>query len=138
MGLAGQFKVPVPEPDPPVLSGDKRVPEAGQAKAEPWETLGPEVGQVILRGRYRVEKFLDRGGMGQVWQVRHLHMDRLEVLKLIDAQFAISAEAMTRFKREAKVMATLDHPNIVRVFDAGVASVSAYILMEFVPGSQPQ
>jgi serine/threonine protein kinase len=91
-------------------------------------------GQEILHGRYRVERFLGKGGMGEVWQVRHLHMGRLQALKLISPRLAIEPRALQRFSREAKVMAALNHPNIVVVHDAGTTADSAYILMEFVPG----
>jgi len=72
--------------------------------------------------------------MGEVWQVRHLGLNRIQVLKLINPSVAIHPVALQRFKRESEVMAALDHPNIVKVFDADFTSTSAYILMEFVQG----
>ena len=111
-----------------------KLPEMGQGKAEPWVSSGLAVGQTILQGRYRVVKFLDRGGMGEVWQVKHVQLDRLDVIKLMKSEIEINPAVRGRFKREAKVMATLDHPNIVRVFDTDVTSVSAYIVMEFIQG----
>src|SRR5262249_47766999 len=87
----------------PVGPDAERLAETGPRDAERWETAGLAVGQTILHGGYRVEKFLDRGGMGEVWQVRHLHMDRLQVLKLIHARFAVDSESIRRFNREAKV-----------------------------------
>ncbi|HEX8203596.1 MAG TPA: serine/threonine-protein kinase, partial [Isosphaeraceae bacterium] len=91
-------------------------------------------GREILNARYRVEKFLDEGAMGEVWQVRHLELNRLQVLKIIQPSVAIHPGALERFRREAEVTAALDHPNIVQVFDAGAASGSAFILMEYIQG----
>lgn len=109
-------------------------PESGPGGVGSWRIAGLCPGQKILHDHYHVERFLGKGGMGEVWQVRHLHMGRLQALKLISPRLAIVPRALERFSREARVMAALNHPNIVVVHDAGTAADSAYILMEFVPG----
>ena len=121
-----------PESSPPIERPTGAGPGSGGAGFV--SIVGPCPGQMILHGRYRVEQFLGKGGMGEVWQVRHLHMDRLQALKLIRPRWAIDPWALGRFNREAQVMAALNHPNIVVVHDAGTTPDSAFILMEFVPG----
>src|SRR5207253_107898 len=60
--------------------------------------------------------------------------NRLQALKLIGPKLALHPVVLGRFRREAEVLATLDHPNIVKVYDADATADSAYILMEFVQG----
>src|SRR4051794_28035367 len=95
---AAQFSGPAAKPPttPPVPSGQDRpaplpqgssftweLPKLPSPSAEILEPGGLTSGQKILNGRYRVENFIDRGGMGEVWQVRHLGLNRIQVLKLI-------------------------------------------------------
>src|SRR4051794_16387934 len=85
------------------------------------ETIGiqgpPQSGQVLF-GRYLAEKLIGEGGMGTVWLVKHLELDTLRALKLIVSGIAFDPHAQARFKREARVMARLSHPNAVVVHDA--------------------
>ena len=93
----------------------------------------PEPGQTLF-GRYRVEKMIGEGGMGSVWLVRHLELDALRALKLIVANNAFNPEAQARFRREARVMARLSHPNAVVVHDARITRGAAFIEMEYIRG----
>ena len=88
----------------------------------------------ILFNRYRVEKKLGEGGMGTVWLVRHLELDALRALKLIVSGIAFDPQARARFKREARVMARLSHPNAVAVHDARIGKDAAFIEMEYIKG----
>jgi formylglycine-generating enzyme required for sulfatase activity len=95
---------------------------------------GPVQPGQTLFGRYRVERPLGEGGMGTVWLVRHLELDTPRAVKLIIPQFAFDPQARARFKREARLMARLAHPNAVTVHAARMAADAAFIEMEYVAG----
>jgi eukaryotic-like serine/threonine-protein kinase len=83
---------------------------------------------------YEIRQELGRGGMGVVYLARHLKLDRLVALKMILTGPATSAAELTRFGLEAEAVASLQHPNIVQVFETGTADGHPYIAMEYVPG----
>jgi serine/threonine protein kinase/formylglycine-generating enzyme required for sulfatase activity len=93
----------------------------------------PRPGEIYL-GRYRAEMQIGKGGMGTVWLVRHLELDALRALKLIVAEGAFDPRLRARFRREARVMARLSHPNAVTVHDASIGRGSAFIEMEYIRG----
>ena len=84
--------------------------------------------------RYRVIEFIGQGGMGQVWKARHLLMNRLVAIKVVSPVLLQSASAVGRFRREVEAAARLDHPNIVRAFDAEQVGGLHFLVMEFVEG----
>ena len=90
-------------------------------------------GQTLF-GRYHVERQLGEGGMGTVWLVRHLELDSLRALKLIIPGIAFNPEARARFRREARLMARLAHPNAVIVHNAQMSADAAFIEMEYIAG----
>jgi eukaryotic-like serine/threonine-protein kinase len=79
---------------------------------------------------------LGAGGAGEVFEVRHLHLPRTLALKVLHADRALTATAMMRFRREARILATLEHPNIVRVVDFDFFQGRPFIVMEFVEGRE--
>lgn len=86
-------------------------------------------------GRYAILDKLGEGGMGTVFLARDPELDRRVALKVLnDAQKQVDV-VRARFVREARLMAKLDHPNIVKVFDAGTAPEGAFIVMELVEGT---
>jgi tetratricopeptide (TPR) repeat protein len=93
--------------------------------------LGPEPGARV--GRYRVERTLGSGGMGVVVQAHDPELDRLVALKLVRADIGDHAYR-DRLVREARAMAQLEHPNVVRVYDAGVAGGEVFVAMELMRG----
>jgi serine/threonine-protein kinase len=93
----------------------------------------PQPGQVLF-DRYLVERKLGEGGMGTVWLVRHLDLDAERALKLIVSGIARDPQARARFKREARILDRLNHPNAVRVYDARMGVDVAFIEMEYVRG----
>ena len=98
---------------------------------------GPLAPGQIIFDKYIVERQLGRGGMGEVWLVRHRDLDIERALKLIVPGFAIDPEIRARFKREARVMAKFSqysHPNAVAVHDARLSDDLAIIEMEYVRG----
>jgi serine/threonine-protein kinase len=76
----------------------------------------PLIGQVIA-GRYQVLEPIGKGGMGAIYEVRHLKLQRSFALKRLSPQLADDTEALARFRREAEVVGRLRHPNVVEVVD---------------------
>ncbi len=85
-------------------------------------------------GRYEILEKVAQGGMGVIYKARHPELDRLFAVKLLTPRIQASAEALARFQREAKTAARLDHPNIVRVYDAGTDGGVPYLVMDYVDG----
>jgi serine/threonine protein kinase len=84
---------------------------------------------------YRVGPQLGRGGMGVVYKAHHLRLDRAAALKVLTPALAGNAEFRERFMRESQMAATLHHPNVVTVYDAGEADGLLYLAMQFVAGT---
>ena len=85
-------------------------------------------------GQYRIVRLLGRGGMGEVYEVEHTTLERRYALKLLPPDFAARPEAVGRFRREAKVMANLEHPHIVRVDEFGQTEGRYWLRMQLVHG----
>ena len=82
-----------------------------------------------------LEKELGRGGMGVVYRGRQVYLDRAVAVKLLLVHGAEGEEFVRRFQREAKILASLAHPNIVACYQAGVtAANNPYLVMEFIDG----
>jgi serine/threonine protein kinase len=77
---------------------------------------------------------LGRGGMGLVYEARDLVLQRRVALKLVRVSDGMLAQARARHLREAQALARIDHPNVVQVFEAGVAGDECYLAMELVDG----
>jgi tRNA A-37 threonylcarbamoyl transferase component Bud32/streptogramin lyase len=93
----------------------------------------PRIGSDFLG--YRIEALLGRGGMSVVYRARHAALDRNAALKLLAPELADDARFRERFLRESKLAASLDHPSIVPVYDAGEVEGQLYIAMRYVEGS---
>ena len=93
-------------------------------------TLGPDA----RLGPYRIESSLGAGGMGEVYLAEDTKLGRKVALKVLSPELAESEERRARFKREAKVLAALDHPNIVQVFSVEEAEGTHFITMQLVRG----
>ena len=72
-------------------------------------------------GQYTVIRPLGRGGMGEVYEVEHTVLRKRYALKMLGAELTVRPDAVERFKREAQVMAGLEHPNVLAVDEFGVA-----------------
>jgi len=90
--------------------------------------------QAALAGRYSLLSELGRGGMGVVYLAREVKLDRLVALKLLPPTMASSADFRERFLREARVAASLTHPNIVPIFAADECGPFAFFAMAYVRG----
>lgn len=84
---------------------------------------------------HRIEAQVGRGGMGVVYRARHCRLDRLVALKVIAPDLLDDAAAQRRFREEAVVAASLEHPNVVPVHDAGEVDGIAYLAMHYVHGT---
>lgn len=85
-------------------------------------------------GPYRVLRELGRGGMGVVYEAQHAALHRVVALKVLPTLLAIAPRRVERFLREAAAVARLDHPGVVRVFDAGEVDGVFYYAMELIEG----
>ncbi len=83
---------------------------------------------------YVIERLLGRGGMGSVYLAKHPRLPRMTALKLLNREMVADTEIRARFEREADLVAQLDHPNIVTVYDRGLEDGQLFISMQFVDG----
>lgn len=96
----------------------ERAPEAGQAFAD----------------RYEILEKLGEGGVGTVFKVRHLHLDKILALKLLQKHHLKDPDSVSRFCLEAKLISKLNHPGIVNVHDFGVHDSCPYMTMDYIEG----
>ncbi len=124
----------------PWLAGE--CPHCGKCY-EPDVTTCPDDGLTLRRGRlprvvdgkYRVDQVLGRGGMGAVYRAHDMRLERDVAIKVVRPELLGDPDARARFRREAQVVARLQHPGIVSVFDYGtLPDGAAYLVMEFVRG----
>jgi serine/threonine-protein kinase len=92
------------------------------------EWLGKTIGNV------RIDKYLARGGMAEVYLGTHLTLDRPVAIKVLHSYIEEEPELLVRFQREAKVVAGLRHPNIVQIYDFDAIDGHPYIVMEYLKG----
>jgi eukaryotic-like serine/threonine-protein kinase len=88
----------------------------------------------VIAGRYELVELIGRGGMSTVWKADDRLLDRTVAIKVLHEQFTQDEEYVERFRREARSVAQLSHPNIVTVIDRGEDEGSQYIVFECVEG----
>jgi eukaryotic-like serine/threonine-protein kinase len=93
----------------------------------------PVVGETIA-GRYDIEELVGHGGMSSVYRARDRLLERHVALKILHDQYTADEEFVERFKREARSVAQLSHPNIVTVIDRGEDKGKQYIVFEYIDG----
>jgi len=105
-------------------------------KEGPTEGSGSPSEDDLVAGKYELVRLIGRGGMGSVWEGRHVTLGTRVACKFIDGEFAAkSPEARTRFKNEARAAASLRSKHVVDVYDYGVMKDGRpYIVMEFLSG----
>jgi serine/threonine-protein kinase len=84
--------------------------------------------------RYVIMDRIGSGSMGRVYKAQHQLMGRTVALKIIAPEIVTNTRVVARFQREMKLVGRLDHPNVVRAFDADQLGQVLYIVMEYVPG----
>src|SRR6478735_5404220 len=85
-------------------------------------------------GSHEITALLGEGGMGQVYRARDLKLKREVAIKILPDEFSRDPERISRFQREAEVLASLNHPNIAAIYDVQEASDSRYLVLELVEG----
>jgi predicted Ser/Thr protein kinase len=98
--------------------------------------LTPAVGQTF--GVYTIESVLGRGGMGTVYLATHARLARKVALKVIAPELAADEEFRARFLRESQLAASLDHPNVIPIYDADEVDGVLYLAMRYVSGPSLQ
>jgi serine/threonine-protein kinase len=88
----------------------------------------------VIAGRYELLELIGRGGMSSVWKADDRLLDRIVAIKVLHEQFTQDEEYVERFRREARSVAQLSHPNIVTVIDRGEEGGRQYIVFECVEG----
>jgi serine/threonine protein kinase len=96
------------------------------------ERVAPGVGEAF--GGYTIESSLGRGGMGAVYLATHARLARKVALKVIAPELAHDEEFRARFLRETQLAASLDHPNVIPIYDAGEVDGVLYLAMRYVAG----
>jgi serine/threonine protein kinase len=84
---------------------------------------------------YRIESLVGRGGMGVVYRATDLSLERPVALKLIAPELSQDERFRSRFLREPRLAASLDHPNVIPIYEAGQHDGQLYLAMRFVEGS---
>jgi serine/threonine protein kinase len=98
--------------------------------------ITPGVGQTF--GGYTIESVLGRGGMGTVFLATHVRLGRRVALKVIAPELAEDEEFRARFLRESQLAASLDHPNVIPIYDADAVDGALYLAMRYVGGPSLQ
>jgi serine/threonine protein kinase len=98
--------------------------------------LSPDIGESFAG--YTIDSLLGRGGMGTVYLATHQRLGRKAALKVIAPALADDDEFRARFLRESELAATLDHPNVIPIYDADEADGVLYLAMRFVTGPSLQ
>src|SRR5262245_52425478 len=98
--------------------------------------ISPGAPRLIGRelANYRIISLLGKGGMGEVYLAEDTRLHRKVALKLLAPQFTNDADRVRRFEREARAVSTLNHPNIVTIFDIGQAGGLWFMATEFIEG----
>ena len=88
----------------------------------------------VFQERYRIDRLIDRGAMGRVYEAVQLAVQRRVAIKLLDPELLRTRRAVARFQQEARAIAALKHPNTVRLFDFGDVDGQLFLVMEFLEG----
>ncbi|HKN66899.1 MAG TPA: serine/threonine-protein kinase, partial [Gemmatimonadaceae bacterium] len=94
----------------------------------------PLIGQMVAE-RYQILSLIGEGGMGRVYLAEHVRMGRKSAVKVINPALATTADAISRFNREAANACKINHPNVAQVYDFGeMADGTLYLAMEYIDG----
>src|SRR5215470_10862338 len=89
----------------------------------------------VLGERYQIQDPIGRGGMATIYRGRDMRTDRVIAIKLLREVYSTDPKFVTRFQREAKAASSLQHPNIVQVYDYGQSEGNYFIVMEYIEGT---
>ena len=93
-----------------------------------------ESNPVVTVSGYEIRRILGRGSMGVVYKARQVKLNRTVALKMVLAGGHASSDERARFQKEAEALASLQHPNIIQVYEVGEAEGMPFFSMEFLPG----
>ena len=85
-------------------------------------------------GTHRLLALMGVGGMGEVYKAHDTKLRRDVAIKVLPASFARDAKRLARFRREAQLLASLNHPNIATIYNIEDSNGTTYLVMELVPG----
>ena len=85
-------------------------------------------------GHYDVTALIGKGGMGQVWQATDTKLNRQVAMKILPDAFAADPDRLARFKREAQILASLNHPNIAQIHGIEESEGTRALVLELVEG----
>ncbi len=125
-----------PPADEPELSVERRgaTDTEGADATDDDDPFGDLSTGTELGGRYRLERVIGRGATGVVFEASHLVIGKRVALKCLYPHYLETPNAVERFFREAKIAATVEHPNVVQVFDGGDAGDTMFLAMELLLG----
>lgn len=106
--------------------------ELGRCRSNPGVSDDPRIGSEIAG--YRVERMIGRGGMSVVYLAEQLRLGRKAALKILAPELSQDQGFRERFVRESRLAASIDHPNIIPIYDAGEAQGVLFIAMRYVDG----
>ena len=131
---------PAPPPAPPAPPARATPPARAAPPAPPpapagGRAAGPELPLGTVFAGCRVEEVISHGDMGVVYRAEELALQREVALKLILPEYSRDERFRERFRRESRIAAAIDHPNVIPIFDAGDESGVLYIMMRLVEGT---
>src|SRR5262244_2384973 len=91
-------------------------------------TIGTQLGSV------EITALLGKGGMGEVYRARDLRLKREVAIKILPEEFSRNTDRVSRFQREAEVLASLNHPNIAAIYDLQESNGSRFLILELIEG----
>ena len=140
LSVAGTVPPPtlvgIPVPAVPAVSATVTpqvpgVPPAGPPRPDEQPALAPGA---MVAGRYRVVRFLARGGMGEVYEAEDLELRERVALKTVRSEVARDQVAVERFRREIQLARKVTHPNVCRIFDVAFHGGLIFLTMELLEG----
>ena len=138
---AGDSTLDLPDMDA-LQAGKKRSPNPGSTvfdnKPEKTRKRKPSETEQRQLGDFRIQKAIGEGSMGEVFLAEQSNLGRKVALKFLPKEFADNETLLERFLREAKSLAALNHPHIVRIYAMGEEKGHHYAAMEFIDGASLQ
>jgi len=108
--------------------------DTGKRASAPLDASSSQTKHIYFHG-YEILEKIGGGGMGTVYKARQKSLDRMVALKVLSPQMRGDPSLYMRFEREAKVLAQINHPHIVQIYDVGLSTYAPYFVMEFVEGT---
>ena len=119
---------------------DDALVDSGALRGPIWEDLARELASLEELspgervGLYEIRDLIGRGGMGAVYRARDLTLERDVAIKALTRGVPLDASTLRRFEREAKLLASLNHPNIAAIYDFFQVEERSYLVLELVEG----